>query len=191
MIENRLKASFDKYFNAPIEVWQAFEILCEPMQFKKNEILKHANESEKYGYFIVKGSCGVFIWKENNYVCLDLMFEDSFFADYMSLITNEVSPLETIALEDCELLRISKVNIQKLKETPYGMLLFLISAESTFVEKQQQQIDLMLKTAEQRYLDLLEKHPNIILRTPQKHLASYLGITTQSLSRIRRKITSV
>jgi CRP/FNR family transcriptional regulator, anaerobic regulatory protein len=96
--------------------------------------------------------------------------------------------LETIALEDCEMLRISKQNFLKLKETPMGMMIFLNTAEASFVEKQQQQIDLLLKTAEQRYLDLLEKQPLLIQRTPQKHIASYLGITTQSLSRIRKKI---
>jgi len=191
LIAERLKNSFDKYFEAPMEVWQAFGDLCELVKFKKNEILKPAGEIEKYGYFILKGSCGVFIWKENNYMCLDLMYEDAFFADYMSLIINKSSPLETIALEDCEMLRISKQNIQTLKETPYGLILFLYSAESSFVEKQQQQIDLLLKTAEQRYLDLLEKQPNLIQKTSQKHIASYLGITTQSLSRIRRKVANL
>jgi len=188
MIEQRLKASFDKYFNAPVEVWKAFGDLCELITCKKNAVLKQSATKEKYGYFILKGSCGIFIWKENNYVCLDLMYEDTFFGDYMSFITNQPSPLETIALEDCELLRISKQNFLKLKETPIGMIIFLNSAEASFVDKQQQQIDLLLKTAEQRYTDLLEKQPNLIKRTPQKYIASYLGITTQSLSRIRKKI---
>jgi len=94
-----------------------------------------------------------------------------------------------MALENTEMLRISRENIEKLKEGQMGRLIFLISAETSFVDKQQQQIDLLLKTAEQRYIDLLEKQPNLIQRTPQKHIASYLGITTQSLSRIRKKIT--
>ncbi len=187
-LHQRLKASFDKYFDAPMDVWEQFAALCDLTYCEKNEILKPSGSVENNGYFILKGSCGVFVWKENNYVCLDLMYEDAFFADYMSLITGEPSPLETIALEDCEMLRISRENIHQLKQTPYGKMLFLISAESTFVEKQQQQIDLLLKTAEQRYLDILEKQPNLIQRTPQKHIASYLGITTQSLSRIRKKI---
>jgi CRP-like cAMP-binding protein len=188
MIDKRLKRSFDKYFDAPIEVWQSFENLCELVKFKKNEVIKPVGNIEKWGYFILTGSCGVFIWKGNNYMCLDLMYEDAFFGDYMSLITNQPSPLETIALEDSEMLRISRQNIKKLKETSYGLRLFLISAETSYVEKQQQQIDLLLKTAEQRYIDLLEKQPNLINRTSQKHIASYLGITTQSLSRIRKKI---
>ncbi len=188
MIEKRLKNSFDKYFDAPVEAWRQFASLCEPVRFRKNEIIKRPGEVERFGYFILEGSGGVFLWKESNRVCLDLMFEDVFFADYMSLIARQPSPLETMVLENSEMLRISRANIDALKNTPMGQVIFLISAEWSFVEKQQQQIDLLLKTAEQRYLDLLEKQPNVVRRTPQKHLASYLGITTQSLSRIRRKI---
>jgi CRP/FNR family transcriptional regulator, anaerobic regulatory protein len=191
MIAHRLKASFDQYFDAPLRAWEQFAELCEPVFFKKNEIIKRGGDPELYGYFILSGSGGVFAWKENNYVCLDLMYEESFFGDYMSLITHQPSVLETIALENSEMIRISRANIDLLKQTEMGKTLFLMSAESTFVEKQQQQIDLLLKTAEQRYRDLLEKQPLLIQRTPQKHIASYLGITTQSLSRLRRKIVKL
>lgn len=117
-----------------------------------------------------------------------ICFEDAFFGDSMSFITNQPSPLEIIALEDCDTLRMSRQNYVKLRETPMGIRICLNSAEGSFVDKQQQQIDLLLKTAEQRYVELLEKQPDIIQRTPQKYVASYLGITTQSLSRIRKKI---
>ncbi|MFN0275983.1 MAG: Crp/Fnr family transcriptional regulator [Chitinophagales bacterium] len=189
MIEQKLKASFDKYFEAPLEAWRQFAELCVPVSFKKNEIIKQAGKPEKFGYFILSGSGGVFLWKENNFVCLDLMFENTFFADYMSLITNEPTLLETIALENSEMLQISKDDINKLKNTTVGAILFLVSAESSYVAKQQQQIDLLLKTAEQRYIDLLERQPNLLQRTSQRHIASYLGITEQSLSRIRKKIS--
>jgi CRP-like cAMP-binding protein len=188
MLAQRLKHAFDPYFQAPIEVWEQFAALCTVKHFPKNHILKEAGQTEKYGYFILKGSAGVFLWKENNYVCLDLFYDQVFFADYMSLITKKPSPLQTITLEPCEMLCISSENVDKLKETPMGQLLFLISAEATFVDKQQQQIDLLMKTPEERYLDLLEKQPAIIQRTPQKHIASYLGITPQSFSRIRKRI---
>jgi CRP-like cAMP-binding protein len=188
MIAERLKKSFDRYFEAPIEAWRSFASFCELVRFKKNEIIKPYGQSEKYGYFILSGSGGVFIWKENNYMCLDLMYEDTFFGDYMSLITRQPSLLETMALENSEMLRISRDNVEKLKDTAMGKTIFLMSAEASYVEKQQQQIDLLIKTAEQRYLELLEKQPLLIQRTPQKHLASYLGITTQSLSRIRKNI---
>jgi CRP-like cAMP-binding protein len=188
MLEEKLKSAFDPYFNAPLEAWKVFADLCELIHCKKNEVLKQRGQHEKYAHFILKGSCGIFLWKENNYVCLDLFYEGALFGDSMSFITNQPSPLETITLEDCDLLRISKQNYVKLRETPVGIRICLNAAEASFVEKQQQQIDLLLKTAEQRYIELLDKQPDIIQRTPQKHIASYLGITTQSLSRIRKKI---
>lgn len=186
----QLKNAFDRFGDSPMEAWESFARLCEPVAFRKNEIIKHAGETERYGYFILTGSAGVFVWKGSSYVCLDLFYEGVFLADYMSLITHQPTELETVALENAEMLRISRDNIDRMKQTPVGQLLFLVSAESTFVDKQQQQIDLLLKTAEQRYADLLEKQPNLILRTPQKHIASYLGITTQSLSRIRKKYST-
>lgn len=184
----RLKTSFDPHFEAPIIVWEQFAERCDLVTFRKNEIIKQAGKTEQYAYFILKGSGGVFLWKENNYVCLDLMYEEAFFADYMSLITGLPSELETMALERSEMLRISRKNIHELKQTPIGQLLFLISAEFSFVDKQRQQIDLLIKTAEQRYRELLEKQPMLIQRTAQKHIASYLGITTQSLSRLRKNV---
>lgn len=188
MLAEKLKRSFDKYFQAPLPAWEAFASYCEIVKFKKNEIIKVAGSVEKFGYFILEGSGGLFIWKENNYVCLDLMYEEDFFADSMSLYTGCSTPIETMALERSEMLRISSENISKLKQTPIGQIIFLIAAESDFVNKQQQQIDLLMKTAQERYFDLLNRNPKLIQRTPQKHIASYLGITTQSLSRIRKKM---
>lgn len=185
MKELKLKQSFDKYFEAPIEVWKSFADLCEEVTFKKNEVIKPNGKTEKNAYFIIEGACGVFLWKENNFVCLDIVLENNFFADHMSLITEEPSPLETIALEKTTALQISASNIAKLKKSPFGNILFLLGAENSFVEKQQQQIDLLTKTAEQRYWELMKKSPETIQRIAQKHIASYLGITTQSLSRIR------
>lgn len=186
MNELKLKQAFDKYFNAPIEAWKSFTDLCEEVKFKKDEIIKTAGRTEKNAYFILNGACGVFLWKENNYVCLDIVLENNFFADHMSLITEQPSLLETIALEKTTALKISESNISKLKSSPFGKHLFLLGAENSFVEKQQQQIDLLTKSAEQRYAELMEKSPETIQRIAQKHIASYLGITTQSLSRIRK-----
>ena len=188
-IARLLKANFDNIYEAPLLVWEQFAELCELKNFKKNEVIKPAETVEKFGYFILSGSAGVFVWKGADYICLDLQFEGEFFGDSMSLNTGAATPIETMAIEPCQMLRLSLNNIQRLKQTEFGQLLFLQAAEQDFVNKQQQQIDLLLKTAEERYNDLVLHRPKMILRTPQKHIASYLGITTQSLSRIRKRLS--
>jgi len=187
MLQHELKKSFDRYFEAPVEVWENFVNLCDRVEFKKNEVIKQANQTEKYAYFILSGACGVFLWKKNNFVCLDIVLENDFFADHLSLISGKPSLLETVALEKTSALRISKSNVYSLRKSVFGTNLFLIGAENAFVEKQQQQIDLLTKTAEQRYHELLKKQPQIVQRIANKHIASYLGIRTESLSRIRKK----
>lgn len=183
----RLKNSFDPFFNAPIETWMTFSQYCEPITVEKETILKKSTTSESSGYFILEGSCGVFIWKGSKAICLDIVFENNFFADHVSLITNERTDLETRTLEKCELIRISKKNIETLKATEIGAKVFLSGAEWAFVEKQNQQIDLLTKNANERYWNLVKKSSNMLNRVPQKYIASYLGIAPQSLSRIRRK----
>jgi CRP-like cAMP-binding protein len=110
-----LQHSFGKFFVAPIEAWSYFGDLCEEVFFKKNEIMKQAGTKEKYGYFILKGSCGTFLWKENNDVCIELILEGNFFGDDMSIILDKATPLETRALEQVHALRIIKKNILQLK----------------------------------------------------------------------------
>lgn len=70
-----------------------------------------------------------------------------------------------------------------------GLNIGRVASESLFIHKQTQQIDLLMLTAEERYVKLLERQPEIVQRTPQKHIASYLGITPESFSRIRKKIS--
>jgi CRP-like cAMP-binding protein len=189
MLAEIFKKSFDKYFNAPIVAWEEFAEYCEPITFNKDQIIKPQGTIEKYFYFILKGSAGIFLWKENNFVCLDFAFDNSFCGDYMSLLTEKPTELEVVALEQSEMVKISKDNFNLLSRKSVGQIIMQVSAETSFVEKQQQQIELLTKTAEERYKILLVKFPEIHQRVAQKHIASYLGITPQSLSRIRNALT--
>lgn len=188
MIAAALKKSFDRYYEAPLEVWEHFAALCEHTTFKKNEAIKAAGKVDRYGYFLLEGTAGALVWKENTQICTDIYLEGDFFADDLSLFTGKPSPVEILAFEEVSTLRIGKTNIEALQKTPIGRLLFSIGDQQGYLQKQQQQIDMMTQTAEARYVSLLEKNPVLVQRIPQKYIASYLGITPQSLSRIRRKI---
>jgi len=185
-----IKEIFDPYFEAPLEIWESFAKFLKHKSYKKNEIIKNANKTERYLNIITKGSSGIFLWKKNSTICLDLCYENEFFGDYMSFLTQKPTELFTQAIEETELLSISYSDLNKLyKGSDIGLNIGRIASESLFMHKQMQQIDLLMLTAEERYLKLLKSQPESILRTPQKHIASYLGITPESFSRIRGKIT--
>ena len=84
-----LQTSFDKYYKAPREVWEEYARYCMIVYFKKEEIIKEQHTTERYFYFIIEGSVVLFLWKVNNFVCLDFAFEANFCSDYMSLLTNQ------------------------------------------------------------------------------------------------------
>lgn len=169
------KKTFDLYFKAPIEIWEKFAESGQIIETAKNEVIKNYGEREKYFYFILKGSGGIMLFQNNNYLCIDLCYENDFFGDYFSFITNQPTELEVICFEPSTLFRIDKQNFERLSKTEYGRLICQIASESLYIHKQTQQLELLSKTAEQRYLEMLEKQPNIIQRTPNRYIASYLG----------------
>jgi CRP-like cAMP-binding protein len=183
-----LKSSFDSFFEAPKEAWIDFAEKCQVVSFKKDEVIKSQNSTEKYFYFIISGSIGIFLWKENNFVCLDFAFDGHFCSDYMSLLMKQPTPLQMVTLENSQMLRMTAKDYDLITKEPIGKVLRLVAAEMSFVGKQQQQIELLTKSAKERYEILLQQFPNIQNRIAQNHIASYLGITPQSLSRIRRSM---
>ncbi|MCF1715037.1 Crp/Fnr family transcriptional regulator [Flavihumibacter sp. RY-1] len=184
----QLKQAFDPYFSASLQVWERVVELGEWYTANAGEVLKRPNSSEYYLSFIIQGSGGVFLTKRNSLFCIDLCYENEFFGDYMSFLSGQPTELEIKTFEQTELFRISRTSFEQLqKANAYGDKFFRYAAESLFMHKQQQQIDLISKTAEERYDNLQKKQSQILQRTPQKYIASYLGITPQSLSRIRKK----
>jgi CRP-like cAMP-binding protein len=183
------KKTFDPFFNAPIQIWETFAESGQVINIAKNEVIKNYGEREKYFYFILKGSGGIMLFHNNNYLCIDLCYENDFFSDYFSFITNQTTDLEVICFETSSLFRIDKQSFELLEKTEYGRQICQIASESLYIHKQTQQLELLSKTAEQRYLEMLDKQPKIMQRTPNKHIASYLGITPESFSRIRKKIS--
>jgi len=183
-----IKLAFDPFFEAPLEVWESFAERGETVEFAKNQIVKEHGKHEKYFYFIIKGSGGIMLFQSNNYLCIDLCYEGDFFGDYFSFITNQSTDLEVICFESSSLFRIDKNNFRALSQTEYGRQICHIASEILYIHKQTQQLELLTKTAEQRYIEMYEKQPKILQRTPNKYIASYLGITPESLSRIRKRM---
>ena len=185
MIAEQLKKFFDPFVCLNIQVWENFEKLGTKKNFSKETVLKAANTTERYLNIILKGSGGNLIWNKNNFVCIDIAFENEFLFDYMSFTLQEPTPIEVRLFEDATIFRISHQNFQQtLISGNFGEKITRIVAEASFIDKQQQQIDLLTKTAKERYLKQLQIRKGIE-KVPLKYLASYLGVTPQSLSRIR------
>jgi CRP-like cAMP-binding protein len=188
-IAQKIKQTFAPYLVVPLEAWESFTELGEIIETPNSKTVKENDTTEKYLHFILEGCGGILLWNKNNFVCIDLSFEGDFFSDYMSFISQKPTSMEVITFEACKLFRISKIRFEEISDIPvYGEMIRRVAAEGLFVHKQNQQIRMLTQTVKERYLELQATQPNILQRIPQKYIASYLGITPQSLSRIKTEI---
>jgi CRP-like cAMP-binding protein len=140
---------------------------------------------------ILKGSFRLFFTYRDREQTGHFMFEGQWIGDYESFLTKKPAANNVEALEDSEILCLSYDSMQQLYKLgahyeKFGRLI----AEYIYIVAMNEYKSLLLKTAEERYIDLLNTQPHILERLPQHYIASYLGIQAPSLSRIRNKLAS-
>jgi CRP-like cAMP-binding protein len=105
------------------------------------------------------------------------------------MLTGTPSLYSIDAMEDSEVLLLDNTSNEILYErVPKFERYFRILIQNAFIATQRRILSTISKTAEERYLEFLEKYPTLEQRVPQRQIASYLGITPESLSRIRRQL---
>lgn len=188
-INKLLESIFRTHFNVKNIDWTPLSEHVKIKDCSKNTTIRTAYQTERNLYYILSGATASLAYKEGKLVCIDLCFKGEFFGDYSSLISNNHSPLELRSLTRCQYLSFP---FTRLLET-YAQLPSQIaeaigrqSAEHLYILKQQELIELKTLSAAERYTNLLEKQPEIFQQIPLKYIASYLGMTAESLSRIRK-----
>lgn len=187
--EVHIKKSFDKYYSFPISFWQTVVKAGNLEYYEKEQCLKTSGNTENYLYFILNGSGGVLLWNNNNFICTDIILKHDFICDYFSFLTREPTPYEVVIFENSELFKISYSALTKcLDESGFNDKFWRYATQALYVDKHLQLIQATTQTAEQIYLSILNHEPILLQKIPQKYIASFLGITPQSLSRIKQKL---
>lgn len=160
-----------------------------PLSLKKHAFYLKEGQVCKSMVIVYKGGLRYFSRSEKGDYTLGFAFEGEWIGDYESFLLQTPSDCFIEALEDCELFTLSYADMQALYQHSQRFEKFgRIIAENLFIKTAKSKRNLMVQSAEDRYLDLLTSQPHILERLPQHLIASYLGIQPQSLSRIRAKI---
>ncbi len=185
-----LRANIDKRIQVSDQEWEGLLSVMKPRQLKKKELLLKAGEVCEYNSFILKGCMRTFFTDEKGHEHIfQLGFEDWWASDLMSFVTGEPAHYSIEALEETELLQMHLEDYDKLLlRFPIYERFFRILMQNAYVAGQRRMIDSMSYSAERRYLELVKKYPTMEMRVAQHHIASYLGITPEALSRIKRGI---
>jgi CRP-like cAMP-binding protein len=171
------------------EAIEAMLDILSPREVRKGEVIWNAGETSRHILFINSGALRYYYSKGGKEINGQFFFENEFFTDYYSFITREPMGFTTEALEDSSLLLMPRSGIFDLYERfkSFERLGRLI-AEQNFISLHNTRVDLHTKTPEELYLDLLSKRPMVLQRVPLYMIASYMGITAEHLSRIRKKV---
>lgn len=173
--------------------WELFRSKLIKKSFSKNDFILHAGDVEQYLRFITKGTSRIFTYNnKSEEVSFGFCSSNGFCSSYTSFITQKPSALSIQTLEDTEVLCMPYNSLQELYAYSHtGERLGRINAELYIAFKEEREIMLLTMNAVERYLYLIDKHPNLVKLIKQEHIATYLGITPQSLSRIRKDLKEV
>lgn len=182
------KGILNIYPLAEQEILQIISI-AEYITVPKYSILIDENRTSKYLYFLVSGTCRIFYPKKEKEVILDFCFPGDFILPLNSYVHGTATYEIVESLEPCEIYRISISKLQELYESSlpianWGRKL----AEFETLKIEERLIQSLFKTAAERYHDLLEKQPTLLHHIKLGYIASYLGVSQVTLSRIRAGI---
>lgn len=154
---------------------------------KDGILLKHG-EVCKHIYYVNKGFIRIFYFKDDKEVTEWLTNDRHFFFSITSFFENSPSHLIIEAIEDSEIIQLSREGLDKLRKTNLEVANLMVEWISGSLVLSQKRMDsIQFETAKQRYDNLLKMQPEILNKVPLQHIASFLGITQETLSRIRSK----
>ncbi|MBC8033656.1 MAG: Crp/Fnr family transcriptional regulator [Chitinophagaceae bacterium] len=160
-------------------------------KLRKKQYLLQEGDVGKHVAFVEKGALRSYtIDDKGNEHIVQFALEGWWIGDNYSLYTGEPSTYNIEALEDSELLLISAVSIEQMLESiPKLEKYFRILLQNSMVALQRRLVASLSLTSEEKYKRMIKIYPDIIQRVPQHMIASYLGMTPETLSRIRKQIT--
>lgn len=180
----------DNIYPLPYTSKELIKNFITEVQFKKGFIILEADKIEKNIYFIKKGIARTYSNTADSEVTIAFGEEGDTIISLKSYILNQSGYENIELLEDCELYKISNSSLQDLFSSDIDIANWGRKfAEQELIKAEQRFISNHLGTATERYKELLKNHPTLIQRVSLGHIASYLGITQVSLSRVRANIT--
>lgn len=189
---DRLFQSISERVSLTKEEFDYCKTLFLPKKLRKRQYLLQEGDVCKYTVFVEKGILRSYIVDDKgNDRILQFAFEGWWMGDLYSFLTHEPSQFNMDALEDCELLLINEQSWNTmLDKVPALERYFRILIQNNLIATQRRLMGALSETAEEKYLKLMDTFPGCIQRIPQHMIASYLGITRETLSRVRNQLAT-
>ncbi|MDE3125316.1 MAG: Crp/Fnr family transcriptional regulator [Bacteroidota bacterium] len=173
--------------SADIDILKSFFI---PKKLRKRQYVLQEGDVCKYLLFVEKGLLRMYhVDDKGTEHMIQFAWEGWWMADTYSFLSGDVSAYHIDAIEDAELLMITLPNFEALLlQLPVMERYFRILFQNNIISKERRLVNTISYSAEEKYTRLAAANPEMIQRIPQNLIASYLGVTPETLSRIRKKL---
>ncbi len=187
---------FRKYLASFVDItdsdWKLFSSKLKYQAIPKKTVFLQLGAIENTISFVETGAIRLFIPKEeeDKEVTFGFSFEGELISAYDSFLTREPSLYQLETLADTTLWSISHSDLQQIYDvTRIGDRIGRFTSERLFLIKSKREQSLLNETPDERYRNLLKDRPDLITQIPLKYIASYIGVTPQALSRVRKRIS--
>lgn len=187
---DRLRTHVSKLVPLTDEEFPACTSLILPKRLRKGAYLVQEGEVSKYVAFVTSGLLRSYgIDKKGEERIVQFGLEGWWITDLYSFLTGKPGTQYIDAMEDSDVLLVDSATYEKLCTTvPKFERYFRILLQNNYIATHRRLLSSISLSAEERYLQMLEEYPTIVQRVAQRHIASYLGITPEALSRIRNRL---
>ena len=187
----QIKAYLDQIATISNSDWDFFTSKLQRRVIPKKTNFLKLDDIENYISFIESGVVRLYIPKENpeKEITFGFSFKDQFISAYDSFLTQTPSAYQLQTLTETTLLSITYNDLQEVyNKTQIGNLIGRLTAERLFLLKSKREQNLLNLSAEERYMKLFKERPELLKVIPLKYISSYIGVTPQALSRIRKRL---
>ena len=178
-----------KHVQLTPEETNVFTSMLKLRKLRKRQYLLQAGDINQYENFVNKGCLRAYTVDDDGQEHIAMFgLEGWWISDLYSFLTNTPATQHIDALEDSEVFSIEKSDLERLYEqVPKFNRFFLKLLQNAFVAHQRRILASISQTAEEQYIEFVRRYPSIEQRVPQSQIASYLGLTPETISRIRRQ----
>jgi CRP-like cAMP-binding protein len=186
---------FFQNFNKKISLTREEELQVKryltPKKLRKKQYLLQEGDICKSIAFIEKGALKAYsIDESGNERIIQFGMEGWVISDLYSFITGDPATYNIDAIEDAELVLISKqAHEELLQQLPKYETFTRLNITGAYIAMQKRLTSILSSSLEERYANFIALYPDIVQRVPQHMIASYMGLTPETLSRVRQKMT--